>query len=81
MSKILILGFALAMMLVSGFFFSAQAGYDGFLSRIGLFSCSSCTGTPERATVRDKDAPNAPCQGAYASGPTTPDPMGSPSVY
>ncbi len=80
MNKKLVLGLALALVLVSGSFIGAQAecGF-GCLPHISLPSCLSCGGAADRD--RDRDRSEATCQGAYSYGPTTPDPMGSPGVY
>jgi len=80
MSKKLILGFALAVVLVSGGFFGAQADCGfGCLPHISLPSaCLTCNGT---ATSRDLDRSEATCQGAYNFGPTTPWVMGAVSAY
>ncbi len=77
MSKKLILGVALALVLVSGSFFGAQACGFGCLPRI---SCSSC-GDKAANTNRDLDRSEATCQGAYSYGPTTPWVMGAVSAY
>jgi hypothetical protein len=74
MSKILVLGLALALVLVSGPFFGAQADC-GCLPHISMPSCLSCNG-PAR-TDRDLDRSEATCQGAYNFGPTTPWVMGN----
>jgi len=77
MSKILILGLALAVVLVSGPFFNAQADC-GCLPHITLPSCLSCS---QNAKVdRDYDKPDATCQGAYHFGPVTPEFMGSAGI-
>ncbi len=78
MSKKLILGLALAVVLVSGSFFAAQADC-GCLPHISLPSCFSCGSTSNSS--RDLDRSEATCQGAYSSGPTTPWVMGGTSVY
>ncbi|HYA43904.1 MAG TPA: hypothetical protein VEF34_21605 [Syntrophobacteraceae bacterium] len=70
MSKKLILGLALAMVLVSGLFVNAQAGCFGCLH---WPSCLTC----QQATDRDLDRPDATCQGAFNYGPTVPQFMGN----
>jgi len=82
MSKTLIFGLALAVVLVSGSYLSARAdcGSD-CLPRISMPSCLSCSNTVEKQPSRDYDKPDATCQGAYRYGPTTPEPMGAPGVY
>ena len=78
MSKILILGFALAIVLVSGSLFTAQADCGfGCLPHISLSSCwfGSCGAVVEK---RDMDRSEATCQGAYSYGPTVPSVFGSP---
>ncbi len=77
MSKKLILGLALAIVLVSGPLFSAQAGCGfGCLPHISLPSC--CSGTCGQVVEkRDADKPAAPCQGMCYNGPTVPDQFGS----
>jgi len=77
MSKKLILGLALAVVLVSGSFFGAQADC-GCLPHISLPSCLTCNGS---ATARDMDRAEATCQGAYNFGPTAPWVMGGTSAY
>ncbi len=79
MSKTLIIGLALAVVLVGGAFFSAQAecGF-GCLPHITLPSCWSCASVADRQPARDYDRPGATCQGAFRYGPVTPEPMGSP---
>jgi hypothetical protein len=71
MSKKLILGLALAVVLVSGGFFGAQADC-GFGSLSHIFSCGA---------NRDMDRSEATCQGAYNFGPTAPSIMGAPGAY
>jgi hypothetical protein len=76
MSKKLILGLALAVVLVSGLFVNAQAqGCFSCLPHISMPSCLSC-----QAPDRDYDRPSGTCQGAYQFGPSTPAIMGSPGV-
>jgi len=73
MNKKLILGLALAVVLVSGAFISAQADC-GCLPHISMPSCfGNCA-----QQARDYDRPDQTCQGAYKVGPTTPEFMGSP---
>jgi len=77
MSKKLILGLALAAVLISGPFIGAQAStseacWAGF--------CSAQQSDMDQSN-RDMDKPNATCQGAYQYGPTAPQPMGAPGVY
>ena len=79
MSKILILGLALAVVLVSGSFFTAKADC-GCLPHITLPSCLSCSKNVETQPTKDYDKPDATCQGAFHFGPTTPEPMGAPGV-
>jgi hypothetical protein len=74
MSKKLILGLALAVVLVSGLFVNAQADC-GCLPHISLPSCLSC-----QAPARDYDQPSQTCQGAFRYGPSAPTFMGSPGV-
>lgn len=74
MTKGLILGLALAVVLVSGSFFGALADC-GCQPNIST-PCTSCAQPP----ARDYDRPDAQCQGAYQYGPVTPDPMGSPGI-
>jgi hypothetical protein len=79
MSKKLILGLALAVVLVSGGFFGAQADC-GFcsLSHISLPSWLSCGQVAEN---RDRDRSEATCQGAFNYGPTAPSIMGAVGAY
>ena len=77
MNKKLILGLALAVVLVSGTLFSAQAECFSCLPHISLPSCLSCQAP---ARDRDYDRPDATCQGAFNYGPVTPTIMGSPGV-
>jgi hypothetical protein len=76
MNKQIIIGLALALVLVSGLFVNARADC-GCLPQISQSSCLSCQ---QQAQDRDYDNPNATCQGADRYGPATPDPMGSPGV-
>jgi hypothetical protein len=77
MSKKLILGLALALVLVSGAFVGAQADCNfGCLPHISL---PSCFGNCSQAT--DLDRPDATCQGAHNYGPTTPSVMGGVSGW
>ena len=71
MSKKIILGLALAVVLMSGAFVSAQADC-GCLPHISLPSCLSCQAAP----ARDYDRPSDQCQGAFEFGPKTPWVMG-----
>jgi hypothetical protein len=82
MSKKLILGLALAVVIVSGSFFNVQAecGF-GCLPHISLPSCLSCAKDMDRQPAKDLDKPDATCRCAYQPNPATPDPMGSPSAY
>jgi hypothetical protein len=78
MSKKLILGLALAVVLVSGAFYGAQADC-GCLPHISMptsFFCGACGAADNHN--RDLDRAEATCQGAYNYGPTTPWVMGSP---
>ena len=72
MNKTLILGFALALVLVSGGFIGAQADCGCF--HFHLPSCLSCS---HPASDRDLDRPEATCQGAYNYGPKAPTYMGA----
>jgi hypothetical protein len=82
MSKKLILGLTLAVVLVSGSFFSAQADCGfGCLPHISLSSCLFGCGAVADNRDRDMDRSEATCQGAYNFGPKTPDVMASPGVY
>lgn len=74
MSKGLILGLALAVVLVSGAFFNAQADC-GCLPQLSTPCCGEYV-----PPARDYDRPDAPCQGAYQYGPITPQPMGGPGL-
>ena len=75
MSRKLVLGLALALVLVSGGFLGAQADC-ACTPQVIAPSCSLCnSGGP---FARDLDRSEATCQGAYNSGPTTPWVMGSP---
>ncbi len=71
MRKKLVVGLALAMVLVSGAFASANAQCLSCLPRINL---SSCTGNCSAAVVPPL---NSSCQGAFHYGPTAPIPMGT----
>jgi hypothetical protein len=78
MNKKLILGLALALVLVGGSFMSAHAECAfGCLPHISLSlpTCFSCARNVARD--RDMDRPEATCQGAYNFGPATPEPMGA----
>jgi|GEM_PF-3012119 hypothetical protein len=76
MSKKLILGLALASVLVGGSFIGAKADDIGRSCWAGF--CPAQQSDMDRAPQRDYDKPNATCQGADQYGPTTPEPMGSP---
>jgi len=79
MSKKLILGLALAVVLFSGSLFSAQADCGfGCLPHISLPSCLSCGHVAEK---RDLDRSEATCQGAYNFGPTVPSAFGAVGAY
>jgi hypothetical protein len=79
MSKKLILGLALAVVLFSGSLFSAQADCGfGCLPHISLPSCWSCGHAIEK---RDLDRSEATCQGAYNYGPTVPSAFGAVGAY
>ncbi|MFZ0927045.1 MAG: hypothetical protein WAN11_00480 [Syntrophobacteraceae bacterium] len=71
MNKKLIFGLALAVVLVSGSLFSAQAACSfGCLPYISLASClGHCAAAPQN---KDMDRPDATCQGAYSYGPVAP---------
>jgi len=75
MRKKLILGLALAAVLISAPFIWAQAGNVSASCWAGF--CPAWQSNTDQAQ-RDMDRPEAPCQGAYRYGPTTPEPMGSP---
>ena len=78
MSKKLILGLALAVVLFSGTLYSAQADC-GCLPHISLPSCFGTCG--QAAEKRDLDRSEATCQGAYNYGPTAPSIMGAVGAY
>jgi len=78
MSKKLVLGLALALVLVGGSFFGAQADCGFCLPHFSFSSCFSCGSTGNSG--RDLDRSEATCQGAYNYGPTTPWVMGAPSL-
>jgi hypothetical protein len=81
MSKKLILGFALAVVLFSGPLLSVSAQADcGCLPHFSLPSCwfGSCGQVAER---RDLDRSEATCQGAYNYGPTVPSAFGAVGAY
>ena len=81
MSKKLIFGLALALVLVSGSYFNAQADC-GCLPNISMPSCFSCGARDmDRSQARDMDRSEATCQGAYSYGPSAPEPMGAPGAY
>ena len=77
MSKKLILGLALAVVLFSGSLYSAQADC-GCLPHISLPTCLSCGQAAEK---RDLDRSEATCQGAYNYGPTVPSAFGAVGAY
>ena len=77
MSKKLIFGLALAVVLFSGSFFSAQADC-GCLPHISLPSCLSCGQVSDN---RDRDRSEATCQGAFNYGPTVPMDFGAVGAY
>lgn len=78
MSKKLILGLALALVLVSGSFFGARAECSSCAPQANLSSsCASCSG--QSSFNRDMDRAEATCQGAYNYGPTAPIIMGAPA--
>jgi hypothetical protein len=79
MSKKLILALAMAVVLVSGFLYSAQAecGF-GCSPQMSSPSCLSCSRDADQQPARDSDKPNIPCQGSCFYGPAAPEPMGSP---
>jgi len=78
MSKTLILGLALAAVLISGPFIGARADYVSVSCWAGF--CPGGQGNVYDPN-RDMDRPDATCQGAYRYGPTTPEPMGAPGAY
>jgi hypothetical protein len=79
MSKKLILGLALAVVLFSGSLFSAQADCGfGCLPHISLPSCLSCGQVAEN---RDRDRSEATCQGAFNYGPSVPSEFGAVGAY
>ncbi len=81
MSKKLIFGLALALVLVGGSYFNVQADC-GCLPGISTPSCLSCGARDmDRAQSRDMDRSEATCQGAYSYGPSAPEPMGAPGAY
>jgi len=77
MSKKLIFGLALAIVLMGGNFLGAQADC-GCLPHISLPSCLSCA---SQVADRDFDRPSQTCQGAYQFGPSTPQVMAAPGAY
>ena len=79
MSKKLILGLALAVVLFSGSLYSAQADC-GCLPHISLPSCLSCGQVADK-DKRDLDRSEATCQGAYNFGPTVPSAFGAVGAY
>ncbi|MDR3568570.1 MAG: hypothetical protein P4L43_11140 [Syntrophobacteraceae bacterium] len=70
MNKKLVMGMALAMVLVSGAFVNANAQCASCMPRISFESCTNC-----QAVQRPPLA--STCQGAFNYGPTTPVPMGT----
>ena len=79
MSKKLILGLALAVVLFSGPLLSISAQADcGCLPHISLPSCLSCGQVVEK---RDMDRSEATCQGAFNYGPTVPSSFGGIGAY
>ena len=80
MNKTLILGLALAVVLVSGSLFSAQAEcFNGCLPHISIPNL--CTACASRVADRDFDRPDATCQGALQYGPKAPEVMATPSGW
>ncbi|MGC9197165.1 MAG: hypothetical protein ACP5IL_17225 [Syntrophobacteraceae bacterium] len=86
MRKTLIVGIAIAMLLVSGGLFSAQANCGApslsFLSpcnwRIPSFCGLGCHSKDVSSTpLPDADSQGKICQGAYPRGPSSPDVMGT----
>jgi hypothetical protein len=77
MSKTLILGLALAVVLVTGSLYTANADC-GCLPHISMPSCFGCGTVAER---RDLDRSEATCQGAYNYGPTVPSAFGAVGAY
>lgn len=86
MRKTLIIGIALAMVLLSGSLFSAQAncgpGSLSFLSPCNWHFTSSCgldcvSQNVNSVSARDTYRADATCQGAYSSGPAAPGQMGT----
>ncbi len=79
MSKILIIGLALAIVLVSGPFIGARADKIGPMCWAGF--CPSQSDNPDQPR-RDMDRPNSTSrgQGPYQQAPVTPEPMGSPGI-
>ncbi|HYA42241.1 MAG TPA: hypothetical protein VEF34_13115 [Syntrophobacteraceae bacterium] len=73
MSKGLIVVFAIALVVLSGSFFSVLADC-GCLPHMS----ASCPGGCQAAAKGDYDNANAPCQGAYQRGPTVPTINGVP---
>jgi hypothetical protein len=71
MNKKLIMGLALAMVLVSGAFINANAQCATCLPSISLSTCTNCSAAVVRPPL------NASCQGAFHYGPVTPVPMGT----
>jgi hypothetical protein len=78
MNRKLVLGLALALILISGNFAGALADC-GCLPHISVPSCDSCGSTGPSA--RDLDRSEATCQGAHNYGPALPWwTMGAPSI-
>ena len=71
MNKKLVMGLALAMVLVSGAFVNANAQCATCLPRISLGSCLGNCQAVQRPPL------NSTCQGAFNYGPATPIPMGT----
>ncbi len=70
MNKKLVVGLALALVLVSGAFVNANAQCASCLPNLGFSSCMNCNAVARPPL-------NASCQGAFNYGPTAPVPMGS----
>jgi hypothetical protein len=71
MNKKLVVGLALALVLVSGAFVNANAQCATCLPNISLSTCMGNCNAVARPPL------NASCQGAFHYGPTAPVPMGS----
>ena len=74
MSKKLILGLAMASVLVGGPFIGAKA--DDISASCWAGFCPAQPRDMDQAPQRDYDKPDATRQGAYRYGPATPEPMG-----